>query len=112
MEPTILAGYSNSMTAKRPREIVIEFERVELIRKRARVELRCCSGCRETTDVVSHAEAAELFEIAPAALFQFIRENDCHYDVGWNGKIYLCIVSLLERMRHKDTIRRLVAGGE
>jgi hypothetical protein len=98
------------MTRGNQREIVIEFEKIQLIRKRARTEVRHCSGCKAASDTVSHTEAAELFETEPAKLFEFIRQNDCHHDTGHNGKTYLCVPSLIERLQQQNNIRLLAKG--
>jgi hypothetical protein len=100
------------MTTPRQREIVIEIERVQMIRKRAKTQLQHCSGCGTEADVVSHVEAAALFETAPGNLFQFIKQNDCHYHVSYDGKTYLCVVSLLERMTRQKDIRLALAKAE
>ena len=100
------------MTAQRQREIVIEFERVQMIRKRTSTVLMHCEGCGTVADAVSHVEAAQLFETAPENLFQFIKQNDCHYQVSYNGKTYLCVVSLLERMNQQNNIGPYLAKGE
>jgi hypothetical protein len=100
------------MTAQKQREIVIEFEKVQLIRKRASTSLRHCGGCGAATDAVSLIEAAALFETAPADLLQFIKQNACHHYVGFNGKIFLCVVSLLESMNQKNKIRLSLAEGK
>ena len=100
------------MTTQRQREIVIEFEKVRLIRKRAKTTLTHCDGCGAESDVVSHVEAAELFETTPADLFQFIKQNNCHYHISNNGKTHLCVVSLLEHMHQQNNIRLLTAKGE
>ena len=71
-----------------------------------------CEGCGTESDAVSHAEAAELFEIAPGNLFQFIRQNGCHYQVSYDGKTYLCVVSMIERLNQKNNIRQLMAKTE
>ena len=112
MRETILAQNALNMTAKRQREIVIEFERVRMIRKRAKTNLVFCGGCDAEADHVSLIEAAALFETAHENLIQFIRQNDCHYQVIDDSKTYLCVASLLERMNQKKEIRRLVAKGE
>lgn len=91
---------------------MIEFEKIQLIRKRANTTLRHCSGCDSTADAVSLIEAAALFETAPGDLLQFIKQNDCHHHVGFNGKIFLCVVSLLERMNQKNNIRLSLAKGQ
>ena len=100
------------MTAERQREIVVEFEKIQLIRKRANTTLRRCDGCRATTDTVSLLEAASLFETAPANFLQFIKQNDCHHQIGFNGKIFLCVVSLLDHMNQQKNIRLSLANGE
>ena len=100
------------MTAQRQREIVIEFEKVRTIRKRAKTTLVDCRGCDAETDAVTLIEAAGLFEITHENLFQFIKQNDCHYHVAIDDKIYLCVPSLLESMQQKNQIRRLGAKGE
>ena len=91
---------------------MIEFEKVQLIRKRAKTTLTHCDGCGAEADVVSHVEAAALFETTPADLFQFIEQNGCHYNVSYNGKTYLCVVSLLEHLHQQNNIRQLMAKGE
>ena len=93
------------MTAKRQREIVIEFEKVKLIRKRAKTLLVNCRGCGRSTDLVPLLEAAELFETAPDNLLRFGKENDCHYQILDEGNIYLCLVSLLAGLKRKNNYR-------
>ena len=80
---------------------MIEFETVQMIRKRAKTEFVFCLGCGADSDFVSHVEAAELFETSSGQLYQFIKENDCHHDVSWNGTTYLCIASLLAVMHER-----------
>lgn len=87
------------MTSQSGKEIVVEFERIQLIRKRARTESRFCASCGAASDAVSHADAAELFEVSPARLLRFVIENYCHYDIAHNGRTYLCVSSLLERIK-------------
>ena len=100
------------MTAQIQREIVIEFEKIQLIRKRARTMLMHCDGCGTASDAVSQTEAAELFEITPGNLFQFIKQNDCHYQVSYSGQTWLCVVSLLDRMNQKNKTRLSLAKGK
>jgi hypothetical protein len=89
------------------REIVFEIEKIELIRKRAKTRLMYCEECGVESDVLSHVSAAELFETVPGKMFDFIRQNHCHYQVSYNGKIYLCVVSLIERMKRRSDVRVL-----
>ena len=100
------------MTAQIRRAIVIEFEKVQAIRKRAKTSLAFCVHCRIDVDAVPLIEAAELFETALEDLFQFTRQNECHYHVGGDDIIYLCVPSLIERMQQKNQTRQLMAKGE
>lgn len=97
------------MTAQGTREIIIEIEKIQLIRKRAQTRLAYCMGCGFASDIVCHAQAAELFETAPADLIRFIEQNNCHRQVGPNGQTWLCVLSLLDRMQQHRDIRRLEA---
>ena len=67
------------MTAGRQREIVIEFEKVQLIRKRAKTTLAHCERCNAEADFVGVRLAAELFGIAVGDLTQFVVNNAVHY---------------------------------
>lgn len=97
------------MTVQQQREVVIEIERIQVIRKRAKTRLLKCLHCRETVDFVPLDEAAELFEIAADDLIGFIERNDCHYQTGNTDTIYLCVTSLLDRMKQYEGRRRLTA---
>ena len=91
---------------------MIEFEKVQLIRKRASTDLRHCDNCGSTTDSVSLLEAAALFETDPGDLFRFINENDGHHHVDRTSKIFLCVASLLDSMNQKNKIRRSLPEGK
>lgn len=91
---------------------MIEFEKVQTIRKRAKTMLFSCQGCERETDAVSLAEAVELFETEQEDLFHFIRTNKCHFQVASDGNIYLCVTSLIGKMTQQVQIRRLTAKDE
>lgn len=90
------------------REIVIEVERIQLVRKRARTNLHHCDKCKAVSDFVGLSDAARLFEIERDRLFAFIKENGCHYmgDVSYQQQI--CLTSLLDRMRAIGGGRKLI----
>jgi hypothetical protein len=100
------------MRPEKQRQIVIEFEKVRTIRKRAKTRLVHCDGCSADADIVTLIEAADLFETDPEELFHFIRQNNCHFHVNNDANIYLCVPSLIERMTQRVEIRRLSARGE
>ncbi len=98
------------MNAKR--EIVIEYERIQLIRKRARTELASCSECSGQSDFVGLHEAAQLFEANESDLFRFAQNNDCHYRTIANTNIQLCITSLLACMKTKTLNQQIKMIGD
>ena len=81
------------------REIVIEVERIQLVRKRARTHLHNCEQCNAVSDYVSLSDAARLFEIERDRLLDFIQKHGCHFIDARHGEIQICLASLLERMR-------------
>jgi hypothetical protein len=103
-----------SVDGKATRQIVIEIERVRLVRKSATTVLRWCDRCGNESDFVGLNEAARLFEIDASRLLEFVQTNDCHYTESKFVGTQICLTSLLERMRTanrkrlKDT--KLIAG--
>lgn len=98
------------MTTKRHREIVIEFEKVQLIRKRARTTLTHCVSCNANADFVGIAAAAELFGISVGDLTEFVVNSSVHH-AGSQGKTAICVASLLGIMQQKHgNARRLVGS--
>ena len=97
------------MSAMEQREIVLEIEKIQLIRKRAKTRVLHCQDCGTESDVLSHVQAAELFETRPGTIFDFIKQNSCHYQVSYNGTIYLCVASFVERINRTKGVRLLPA---
>lgn len=95
------------MTTKRQREIVIEFEQVKMIRKRAKTELHHCDSCGRLVDFVSLQTAATLFEIGKDKLAEFVYERGIHIEIAV-GDGSVCVTSLLETMQ---TQKQLQADG-
>lgn len=89
------------MTAKNFREIVIEFERVQLTRKRARTEVVPCHQCEEAVDFVGVVDAAELFELDADEILEFAVSQGCHFRTSADGEIALCVRSMFNAMDKK-----------
>ena len=89
------------MKIQKLREIIIEFERVQVVRKRARTHLLFCAACRAEADFVALGEASSLFNTETETLFQFIKTNTSHYETASGGEIFVCLPSLLSRMKAK-----------
>ncbi len=90
------------MKTQKLREIIIEFERIQIIRKRAETSLQFCAECRRDADFISFVEAATLFNTDPELLFRFIKDTDSHYQTETGREIFVCLNSLLARMQAKS----------
>lgn len=97
------------MTTPSQREIVIEFERIQLIRKKAKTVLTYCEMCGGEADFVAIDAAAELFEIHIDELFAFINGNNCHHHAA--AKMLVCINSLLATIKTRSLDHQLKLGG-
>ncbi len=87
------------MNTGQGREIVIEYERVQRIKKRSSTQLFHCDECSAVSDFVSLTKVSSLFDVEAERLTEFIAANRCHVINGSNGKIYVCLASLLARMK-------------
>lgn len=94
------------------REIIIEIERIQLIRKRAKTRIFYCNACGKSGDFVSLREAAELFGIMESELFRFITNHDCHYQTTSEAKLHICVVSLLSEMSLRTNKEQFKIIGE
>lgn len=94
------------------KEVVVEIERVQLIRKRAKTYWRFCTDCEKQTDFISLDEAAALFITGTDSMFRFISVNTCHFQTETNGDVCICLVALLETMRIKSGSSRIKLIGD
>lgn len=100
------------MDMARQREIVLEIERVRVVRRRMKTSLLSCRGCAKSTDFVELAQAAKLFGITNEELYDFISTNRCHFNVGCGGDIFVCVTDLLAAMsRRLKTANFKLLGG-
>ena len=100
------------MKIQKQRELVIEFERTQIVRKRAKTHLLFCCECRREIDFISLREASTLFGTNAAQLFQFIKTNFCHYETNAGGEIYICLLPLLDCMKAKTNISQMKMIGD
>lgn len=91
-----------NMKIQKMREIVIEYERVQIIRKRAKTHLVYCEKCRTDADFVSLLEAATLFNTAGEQLLEFIKRTGSHYQTENGSGVFICLNSLLTKMKEKS----------
>ena len=91
------------MTPQKQREIVIEFEKVQTIRKRAATMVAHCSGCGGEADFVALRAAAELFDTPDSDLASFIAANAVHTGIN----VDICIPSLLAVIHERTNGREV-----
>jgi hypothetical protein len=95
------------MKIQKKREIVIEFERVQLVRKKARTHIIFCRSCGREVDFIPLCEAASLFTTQAEHLLQFVRISNSHFETAADGEIYICLVSFLLAMRANTNLSRI-----
>lgn len=100
------------MKVQKQREVCIEYERVQLIRKRARTHFFYCDECQMQTDFVFLNEAAKLFSTRVEVLFQFIRDTGSHYRTKNEGEIFICLNALIEQMKARTNRSAKLLGSE
>lgn len=93
------------------REVVIEYERIQIIRKRAKTDLAACSGCGRSSDHIRLEAAVELFETTAEGLCDFVESNRCHHQLAATGTL-LCLDSLLAVMRTRRVSPGKLSLGE
>ena len=93
------------MNPGKAREIVIEFEKLQLVRKRAMTEVRFCERCQAQADFIALPTAANLFEIEAERLFPFV-----HSDAGADPLI--CLNALVKVLRSSNADPRVKLLGE
>ena len=89
------------MKTSEHREIVVEIEKVQLIRKRTKTKLLFCTKCRRECDFISVSEAAALFMIDADRIHHFISANKCHIQTQANGCACICLTEFLDAVRTK-----------
>ena len=88
---------------------MIEFEKVQMIRKRAKTALVFCGECGSEADFVGLSTAAQLFDTPNGDLAIFIDANAVHTD----EEIGICITSLLAVMHSRQNgATRLIGTGQ
>lgn len=100
------------MTNSGRRQVVVEIEKVQLIRKRAPSISLFCANCTRHTDFVSAPDAATLFEVDPDELFQTLRNKEVHLQVSAASGIHICVTSLMAffERRCRESRMRLLTG--
>ena len=91
------------MRVVKSREIVIEVERIQLVRRRSKSSVAFCESCSAEADFMSLAGTALLFGTNSADLLDFIKENNSHYTNGRRDELLICINSLIACMNRQTS---------
>lgn len=90
------------MNANGHREIVIEYERIQKIRKACRTQILKCSECDRDADFITLREAVALFSTPADDLTRFMETHSCHQNYNGTGETHICVESFIECMRAKN----------
>lgn len=85
------------MTGLSQKQLVIELERVQTVRRRIPTRLGHCLDCREPADLVELADLARLFEVSVAEAVLQLQRRRIHMQHLDTGSIAVCAGSLLNR---------------
>lgn len=95
------------MDSASEREIVVEFEHVQLVRTRTKSVVAVCRECSATSDFLEFGKAVRLFRTDEANFSRFVTVNRCHtLEVGWTTKL-ICFTSLIAAMKSEKVLRRV-----
>jgi hypothetical protein len=95
---------------KTQREIIIEFEQIRTIQKKAKLRVSFCRDCGQDADFVTLPSAAYLFDVTIQKFDEFILNNNCHNEKRTDGCIYICLNSLLSFMREAMANTKISIG--
>ena len=76
------------------RELVIEIEKVQRIRRTAETYSAVCRDCGSKSEFVDLGKLSALFEVAPSRFLEAMRANACHISRA-DRSVRICVTSLL-----------------
>jgi len=85
------------MTGVSQRQLVIEVERVQTVRRRVPTTAGYCRDCRREVDLVDIGDLARVFEVSVADAVLQLRRRRIHMLHVSGGAIFVCADSLLTR---------------
>jgi hypothetical protein len=101
------------MSEDRQRRVVVEVERMQLIRKWIRTRVFECGSCKRDVDFVTVSDAIRLFEISAAELNKFMSTNGSHSKLSTDEVQHICLTSLLaglNRSNNKHEVKLFLGG--
>ena len=86
------------------RDLVLEIERVQTIRRRVPTRRGDCQDCRCQVDLVNIADLARVFDVSVADAVLQLRERSVHMQHIEGDAILVCSESLLDRPSTQATL--------
>jgi hypothetical protein len=90
------------------REVIVEVEKVRILRKRAKTVYMICKECGCKADFVSLDDAALVFETASSDLIAFAAANNCHIQKCIPGGVHLCLIAFIAAMKRNNSNIKLI----
>jgi hypothetical protein len=87
---------------QKTKDLILEIERVQLIRKKCRTVIEFCEQCQVETNFVTLTEAASLFSVQTNNLLNFIQITACHSAENSAGEFLICVNSLLGNIKTRQ----------
>jgi hypothetical protein len=88
------------------REVIVEIERLQVIRQRAQTSLIFCENCQTVGDFIDAEKASEIFKTPKLTLISFVRTNGGH-GKGIDGNTpMICLSSLLLLMKNRSESKK------
>ena len=84
------------------RELIIELERVRLVRRRVATVRMFCNGCSEYGDFVTATRLAAVFEIPITDHLSVLGRYGIHTESSATGIVHVCSRSLLAALNRKN----------
>src|SRR5262245_64671250 len=81
----------------RNRELVIEIERIQTIRRSVNTRPAVCLECGSKSEFVDLVKIAALFDMTPSRFLDAMHTNACHIKV--ESGVQICITSVLSFLR-------------
>ena len=84
------------------KELIIELERVRVVRRRVATVRMFCSGCSEYEDFVAASRLAAVFEIPMTDHLAILDRFSIHTESSSTGVIHVCSRSLLALLKRRN----------
>jgi hypothetical protein len=90
--------------ARRITRLTIETERTFIFRSRSNPEPRWCAECRAEVEMAFIDAAAIVSGLSEMIIYRSIEAHTLHFAEGEDGRVLVCLNSLLKRTNERSTL--------